>query len=142
VDQDDVEKPVEDRLLAGCRRRQFAREQADGVMQWVVVGMWEMERGWERFDQLAAHVAGEPVRAAEEHGRVRITGLLIARVLRSEVVCAQAERGGAVGDVVVETTPNERYVAGGELECRLWVVEPQPRMALDDGVDGELDGAG
>jgi hypothetical protein len=28
------------------------------------------------------------------------------------------------------------------LECRLWVVEPEPGMAPHDCVDGELDGAG
>jgi hypothetical protein len=37
VNQDDIEEPVEDRLLAGCRGRQFAGEQADGVVQRVVV---------------------------------------------------------------------------------------------------------
>ena len=47
-----------------------------------------------------------------------------------------------MGDSVVETTPDERYVAGGEFECRSRVVEPQPGMTSDDGVDGELDGAG
>jgi hypothetical protein len=102
----------------------------------------QIERGWERFDQLAAHVAGELVRAAQEHGCFRITGVLVVRVLSAEVVCGQAEGGGAVGDVMVETTPDERYVAGGELECRLWIVEPQPGMAPHDGVHGELDGAG
>jgi hypothetical protein len=101
-----------------------------------------MEHGWKCFDQLAAHVAGELVRAAEEYGRLRITGVLIVRVLSSELVCAQAEGGAAVGDAVVETTSDESDVAGGELDCRLWVVEPQPGMTPDDGVDGELDGPG
>jgi hypothetical protein len=68
--------------------------------------------------------------------------MLIVRVLSSEVVCAQAKGGAAVGDAVVETTPDERDVARGELDCRLWVVEPQPGMTPDDGVDGELDGTG
>ncbi len=63
-------------------------------------------------------------------------------MLRSEVVRGQAEGEGTVGHSVVETTPDERYVAGGEFECRLWVVEPQPGMASDDGVNGKLDGAG
>jgi hypothetical protein len=44
--------------------------------------------------------------------------------------------------MVVGTAPDERYVTGGELDCRLRVVEPQPGMTPDDGVDGELDGAG
>jgi|GEM_PF-3743358 len=68
--------------------------------------------------------------------------MLIVGVLSSEVVCSEAEGGGAVGDAVVETAPDERYVTGGELDCRLRVVEPQPGMTPDDGVDGELDGAG
>ncbi len=46
-------------------------------MQWVVIGVWQMERWWKGFDQLAADVAGELVCAAEEHGRFRITGLFI-----------------------------------------------------------------
>ena len=77
MDQDDVEEPVEDGLLAGCRGRQFAREQADGIVQWVVFGVRQMEHRRERFDELAAHVAGELVRAAQEHGRFRITGVLV-----------------------------------------------------------------
>jgi hypothetical protein len=142
VDQDDVEEPVEDRLLAGCRGRQFAGEQADGVVQWVVIDVGQMERGRERFDQLATHVAGELVRAAEEHGLLRFAGLLIFAVLSSEVVCGHADGGGAVRDAVVETAADERHIARGEFECRLWVVEPQPGMAPDDGVDGKLDCAG
>ena len=47
-----------------------------------------------------------------------------------------------MGDAVVDATPDERYVAGGELKCRLRVVEPQPGVAPHHGVDGELDGAG
>jgi hypothetical protein len=142
VDQDDVEEPVEDSLLAGCRRRQLAGEQADGIVQRVVIGVRQMEHGRERFYQLAAHVAGELVRAAEEHRRLRIAGLLIVRVLSSEVVCREAAGGRAVGDVVVEAAPDERYVTGGDPDRRLRVVQPQPGMTPDDGVDGELDGAG
>jgi hypothetical protein len=141
VDQDDVEEPVEHRLLARCRGRQFAGEQADGVVKRVVVGMWQMEHGRERLDQLAAHVAGEPIGAAEEHGRFWITGVLIARVLSPEIVSGQADGGRGVGDVVVETTPNEGDVAGMELACRSWVVEPHPGVTANHGVNGELDGA-
>jgi hypothetical protein len=47
-----------------------------------------------------------------------------------------------VGDAVLATTPNECHVTGDELERRLWVVEPHPGLALDDGVDGELVCAG
>jgi hypothetical protein len=65
-----------------------------------------MEHGWERFHQLAAHVADELVRAAEEYRRFRIAGLLIVRVLSSEVVCSEAAGGEAVGDAVVETAPD------------------------------------
>jgi hypothetical protein len=142
VDQDDVEEPVEDRLLAGCRARQFAGQHADGIVQRVGIGVGQMEHGWERFDQVATHVAGEAVGAAKEHGGSRVTGVLIVAVLSPEVVCAQAHGGGAVGDAVVGTAPDERYVAGGELECRSGVLEPQPGTAPHDGVDGELDGAG
>ena len=71
-----------------------------------------------------------------------ITILLIVGVLSSEVVCSEAEGGGAVGDAVVETAPDERYVTGGDPDRRLRVVQPQPGMTPDDGVDGELDGAG
>jgi hypothetical protein len=71
-----------------------------------------------------------------------MTGVAIVRMSSSEFLSGQARSGGAVGDAVVETTPNERYIAGGELECRSGVVEPYPGMAPDDGVDGKLDGAG
>jgi hypothetical protein len=142
MDQDDVEEPVEDRLLAGLRGRQFAGEQADGIVQWVVIGVGQMEHGWERFDELATDVTSELVRTAKEHGRLRIACVLVARVLSSEIVCGQADDGGIVGDAVIETTPDERDIARGELACRLWIVEPHPGMAPDHGVYRELDGAG
>ncbi len=63
-------------------------------------------------------------------------------MLRSEVVRGQAAGGGTVSDSVVETAPDERYVAGGEFDCRFWVGQPQPGMTSDDGVNSELDGAG
>jgi hypothetical protein len=63
-------------------------------------------------------------------------------MLRTEVVWGQAAGGGTVSDSVVETTPDERYVAGVEFHCRFWVGEPQPGMTSDDGVNSELDGAG
>ena len=63
-------------------------------------------------------------------------------MLSPEVVCSEAEGGGAVGDAVVGTAPDERYVTGGDPDRRLRVVQPQPGMTPDDGVDGELDGAG
>ena len=66
----------------------------------------------------------------------------IAGVPISEVFCGQTEGGGTVCDTVIQTTPHERDVAAGELECRLWVVEPEPGMAPHDCVDGELNGAG
>jgi hypothetical protein len=46
-------------------------------VQWIIIGVRQMEHRWERFHQLAAHVAGELVSAAEEHRRFRITGVLI-----------------------------------------------------------------
>jgi hypothetical protein len=111
-------------------------------VKWVVIDVWQTEHWWECFDQLAPHVAGELVRATEEHCRFRIIGVrIVTGVLSSEIVWVQTEGGRAVGDTVVETTSDERDIAGGELECRLWVVEPQPGMAPDHGVDGELDGA-
>jgi hypothetical protein len=111
-------------------------------VQWIIIGVRQMEHRWKRFHQLATHVAGELVGAAEEHRRFRITGVLIVGMLRSELVWGQAEGGGAVGDAVVETTADERDVARGELACRLWVIEPQPGMTPHDGVNGKLDGAG
>ena len=124
MDQDDVEEPVEDCLLTGCRGRELPGEQADGIVQWVVIGVSQMEHGWERFDQLATDVPGELVRTAEEYGRFRITGVRIFGVLSSKVIRTQAQGRGAVGDAVVGTTPNERDVTGSENESRLWVVEP------------------
>ena len=41
LDQNDVEEPVEDCLLARCGSCQFAGQQADGIMQWVVFGVWQ-----------------------------------------------------------------------------------------------------
>ncbi|MCU1493792.1 MAG: NmrA family protein [Acidimicrobiaceae bacterium] len=111
-------------------------------MQLVVIDLGQMEHGWKRLDQLATHVAGELVRAAEKHGRFRITDVLIVQVPGQEFVCCHADCGGAVGDAVVGTTPDERHVTGEELECRFGVVDPQPGLATHDGVDGELDGAG
>jgi hypothetical protein len=109
-------------------------------VQRVVIDVWQTEHWGERFDQLAPDVASELVRATEEHGCFRVIGVrIVSGVLSSEIVWIQTEGGRAVGDTVVETTSDECDVAGGELECRLWVVEPQPRTAPDDGVNGELD---
>jgi hypothetical protein len=80
VDQDDVEKPVEDCLLTGFWGRKFAGEQADGVVQRVIIDVGQMEYGWECFHELAAHISGELVGAAEEHGRFRITGMRIVQM--------------------------------------------------------------
>jgi hypothetical protein len=44
--------------------------------------------------------------------------MLIVGVLRAEVVRGEAAGGGAVGDAVVETAPDERYVPGDELDRR------------------------
>ena len=63
-------------------------------------------------------------------------------MLSKEVFYGQAGGGATGRDAVVETTPDEGDVAGGELECRVRVIEPQPGMTPDDGVDGERDGAG
>src|ERR1700722_7642266 len=101
-----------------------------------------MKHRWECFDQLAADVAGELVGAAEEHCRFGIASVLIVRVLGSEVICGQAKGGGAVRDAVVDTAADKCNVTRGEFDCRSWVVEPQPGMTLDDGVNGQLDGAG
>ncbi len=46
-------------------------------MQWITIGVRQMEHRRERFHELAAHVAGELVRAAEEHRRFRVTGVLV-----------------------------------------------------------------
>ena len=111
-------------------------------MQWVVFGVWQTEHGWEGFYQLAAHVASELVRAAEEHGCFRITRVRILGVLSSEVFCGQTVGRGAVRDTVIEATPDERDIARGETKRRLRVVEPEPGMPPHDCMDGKLDGAG
>jgi hypothetical protein len=80
MDQDDVEEPVEDCLLTGFWGRKFAGQKCDGVAQWVVIDAGQMEHRWECFDQLTAHIPGELVGPAEEHGRFRITGMRIGQV--------------------------------------------------------------
>jgi hypothetical protein len=108
----------------------------------VVIVVLQMQQGRERVNQVATHVAGELVRPAEEHRGFWIIGALIFGVPGSEVVRAQAEGGRAMGDAVIQSTPDERDIARDEFERRVRVVEPHPGMAPDDGVDGELDGAG
>ena len=44
-------------------------------------------------------------------------------------------------DVVVGAAPDERQVAGSELERRLRIVEPQPGPSLHNGMHRQLDGA-
>jgi hypothetical protein len=47
-----------------------------------------------------------------------------------------------VRDVVVGAAPDERQLAGSELERRVRIVEPQPRPSLNNGMHRQLDGAG
>ncbi len=76
--------------------------------------VWGRWRRWERLTSWLAHVSGELVRAAEEHGRFRVTGVLVVRMLTRRKSSAVRQRAvGAVGDAMVETTPDERYVARG-----------------------------
>jgi hypothetical protein len=60
----------------------------------------------------------------------------------SELFWRQTGGGGFVSDVVIGAATDERYVAGREFERGLWIVEPQPRPSLDNGMHRELDGAG
>jgi hypothetical protein len=60
---------------------------------------------------------------------------------RTELFWRQARGGGFVSDVVVGATPDQRHVTGRELERRAWIVEPQPRPSLDNGMHRQLDGA-
>jgi hypothetical protein len=60
----------------------------------------------------------------------------------SELLWRQAGGGGFVRDVVVGATPDERHVAGSELERRVRIVEPQPRPSLNNGMHRQLDVAG
>jgi hypothetical protein len=62
-------------------------------------------------------------------------------MVRSELFWRQASGGGFVSDVVVGAAADERHVAGRELERRVWIVEPQPRPSLDNGMHRQLDGA-
>jgi hypothetical protein len=57
----------------------------------------------------------------------------------SELFWRQAGGGGFVSDVVVGAAADERHVAGRELERRVWIVEPQPRPSLDNGMHRQLD---
>jgi uncharacterized protein YbjT (DUF2867 family) len=59
----------------------------------------------------------------------------------SELFWREAGRVGCVSDVVVGAAADERKVAGRELERRVWVVEPQPRPSLDDGMYRQRDDA-
>ena len=72
VDQDDIEQPVQHCLLPWLRGRQFAREQPDDVVERVMLHPREMQHRRERLDQAAADIAGEPIRAAQEHRRVLV----------------------------------------------------------------------
>jgi hypothetical protein len=91
---------------------------------------------------LSSDIAGELVGAAEKYGRVVVAGPLIVQAQSSEFLVAQTHRSRAVGDAVVGTTADERHIAGQELARSPWVVKPEPGVTLDDGMDGELDGAG
>jgi uncharacterized protein YbjT (DUF2867 family) len=67
---------------------------------------------------------------------------LIAGVACSELFWREAGGGGFVSDVVVGAAADERKVAGCELERHVWIVEPQPRPSLDNGMHRQLDRAG
>jgi uncharacterized protein YbjT (DUF2867 family) len=143
MDQNDVEEPVENGLLAGRRRGQLAREHPDGIVQRVIVHVGQMQYRRQGFNQSAADVTGKLIRPAEKDGGGRIADQLVARgVLLAELLGGQAGGGGVVGDAVVSSTTNQRHIARGELECGSRVVEPEPGVASDDCVDRQLDGAG
>jgi hypothetical protein len=111
-------------------------------VQGVVSGCGERKDRRKRLDQASADVAREPVCAAQEHARAPIAGALIAGMARAELFRRQAGGGGLVSEVVVGAAPDERHVAGRELERGLRIVEPQPRPSLDNGMHRQLDGAG
>ncbi len=123
----------------GC---QLAGEQGDDVVQGVVSGCGERKDRRKRLEQTSADVAGEPVCAAQEHARAPIARGLITGMAGSELFRRQASGGGLVSDVVVGAATDERDVAGSELERRVWIVEPQPRPSLDNGMHRQLDRAG
>ncbi len=111
-------------------------------MKGIVIGSWQMEYRGKRIDQLLSDIAGELVSAAEKHGRVLVAGPLIVQSPSSEFLIGQTHRSRAVSHAVVGTTTDERHIAGQKLAGSPWVVEPEPGVALDDCMDGELDGAG
>jgi hypothetical protein len=76
-----------------------------------------MQHGRKRLEQAAADIAGEPIRPTEEHCRVLVVCMLIARVASSEMLWGQAGGGGAVREMVVGPAADERHVARSELDC-------------------------
>ena len=111
-------------------------------MKGVVGGCGEGKDLRERLEQTSADVAREPVCAAQEHARASVARGLIAGMACQEVLWREAGGGGFVSEVVVGAAADERKVAGRELERRVWIVEPQPRASLDNGMHRQRDRAG
>jgi uncharacterized protein YbjT (DUF2867 family) len=138
----DVQEPVEHRLLAGRGGGELTGQQGNDGVQGVVGGCGQRKDRGKRLDQASADVTREPVRTAQEHARARIGGGIIAHMVCPELLWRLAGGGGLVSDVVVGAAPDERHVAGCKFERGLRVIEPQPRPSLDDGMHRQLDGAG
>jgi hypothetical protein len=66
-DQENVEEPVEDGLLAGLRGGQFPRQHRDDVVQGIADGRGERQDLGQRAEQPFSDVTGKPVGAAQEH---------------------------------------------------------------------------
>ena len=71
LDEADVEESIQKRLLAGCRRLEFPREQADDIVQRILVGGGQRQYWRQRVEQLATDVTRKLVSAAKENSRIQ-----------------------------------------------------------------------
>jgi hypothetical protein len=94
----------------------------------LAVRIWPDDQHWrQRMDEATTHIAGQAVRATQEDGRVRISGVI--RISRPKLFMGHAEiEIRFVCDVVVATADHKRQVAGQKAHGFGSVIEPQPQV--------------
>jgi hypothetical protein len=107
-----------DRIIDACRKREHRRQ---------------------RLNEPRADVAREAVGTAEEHRTTGAESLLVGSVQGAELIRRDAVRARLAGDEVVPSAADERQVTGREREKVLACLRPEPGVALDHRVHGELD---
>jgi hypothetical protein len=101
-DQNDVQKPIQHRLLTGRTSDEFVCQGSDHVVQRVLPLCAQDKDLRQGIDQTRAHVTSELVCPAEEYRRCRVTGIVtpvsgwgIPVTNQSSIFCCQRSSGAA-----------------------------------------------